>query len=79
MLRAQVRAARSSWLNGSEDQLRSAQWRLESGDEADPELLERAAHIARYAARLPARRAPAAGRSSARRSVEARLLLGEVL
>jgi len=63
MLRAQVARLEARGLNGSEDQLRSAQWRLESGDEAIRTSGTRRAHRT-LRARLPARRAPAAGRSS---------------
>jgi DNA-binding CsgD family transcriptional regulator len=79
LLQAQIARLEARGLAGPDDQLRCAQWRLESGDEADPELLERAAHIARYAHdfRLVARLVRAI--PPARRTVEARLLLGEAL
>jgi DNA-binding CsgD family transcriptional regulator/DNA-binding transcriptional ArsR family regulator len=79
MLRAQVARLEARGLRGPDDQLRCARWRLESGDEADPTLLERAAHIARYAHdfRLVERLLRAV--PPARRTIEARLLLGEVL
>lgn len=79
LLRAQVARLEARGLQGPDDQLRCAQWRLETGDEVDPELLERAAHVARYAHafRLVERLVRAI--PPARRSVEARLLLGEVL
>jgi DNA-binding CsgD family transcriptional regulator len=79
MLRAQVARLEARGLRGPDDQLRCARWRLESGDDADPELLERAAHVARYAHdfRLVERLIRAV--PSARRTIDARLLLGEVL
>jgi len=79
LLRAQVARLVECGLDGPDDQLRAARWRLESGDEADPALLERAAHIARYAHdfRLVERLLRAV--PPARRSVDARLLFGEVL
>ena len=84
---APVRAARRAGRRGSRRvdcaapmiSCAAPRWRLESGDEADPELLERAAHIARYAHdfRLVERLVRAV--PSERRTVDARLLLGEVL